>query len=65
LKPPAVSVSLISAKLRQLGEENLAKLVIATASDISRELGGVVPCINLKTSPQRREGAKIAKETAG
>lgn len=39
----AVSVSLTSAKLKQFGEKNLAKLVIATASDISRELGGAVP----------------------
>lgn len=39
----AVSVSLTSAKLRQFGEGKLAKLVIATASDISCELGGIAP----------------------
>ena len=36
----AVSVSLTSAKLKQFGEKNLAKLVMASAADISAELGG-------------------------
>ena len=36
----SVSVSLTSAKLKQFGEKKLARLVIATAREISRELGG-------------------------
>lgn len=39
----AVSVSLTSAKLKQFGEKGLARLVMATAQDISRELGGSAP----------------------
>ena len=39
----AVSVSLTSAKLKQFGEKTLARLVIATARDISKELGGRSP----------------------
>ena len=36
----SVSVSLTSAKLKQFGEKALAGQVMATARDISRELGG-------------------------
>ena len=36
----SASVSLTSAKLKQFGEKNLAKLVMASAADISAELGG-------------------------